>query len=87
MKFVDGGWVFLHLLEAIGLPKSSQAAMSALGMFFEILGHERPAGLVLLVERVAHPEPVGSGVGAGVVGVALDEIAEGLRGLHVFFGL
>ena len=87
VKFVDGGRVFFHLLEAIGFSENGLASVGAFGVFRQILVHELAALPVLFVERVAHPEPVGGGIGAGMVGVALQEISERLGGLHVFFGL
>ncbi len=86
-EFLDRGRVFLHLLEAIRPSKNGLAAVSAVGVFCQILAHEIAAGLKLLVERIGHSDPVGGVFGAAVLRVPLLEITKRHGGIHVFFGL
>ena len=87
VKFIDGGRVFLHLLEAIGPPEDSLSALRALGVFGQILAHDLAAGLKLFLKRVGRRDPVSGGRSAGVIRVSFEKISKNSGGGHIFLGL
>ena len=87
MEFVDRGAIAFELLRAIGFAEDGRAPVQALGMVLQVGIHEFAAFLELLVERVAHAEPVGAAVGEAVFRISRQEVFECLCGVGVFFRL